>query len=225
MVIKAFRRKEPDFRYPAERVWAAACAAYRINGAYRKNPEIQDGRIVAQANRDLVRLYLRTDDSELITQADRAQAAVCLQTLRNSVTMQALKGELDEWNLLVARITALEEITTDYEISVITALPKNYYQVVDRENINSRLAHCDSTGLGRINEVVTLQGEIVRVSYSNRFNTYYTTVITEANQEVFFAYRERLATSKKIRFCGRVKRHAGSATQLSRVRLLEQEAV
>jgi hypothetical protein len=223
-VIKR-RRREADFCYPAEQVWAAACAAFRINGAYRKYPDIQDGKIVAPANRELVKLYLGIDNCEFVTEADRRQAAVCQQTLKNSVTMQALKGELDEWSLLIATMTALEEVTTDYEISVITALPKNYHQIVDRENINSRLAHCDATLLGRVNDIVTLEGEIVRVNYSNRFNTFYTTVITAANQEVFFAYRERLATTRRIRFCGRIKRHAGRATQLSRVRILEQEVV
>jgi hypothetical protein len=224
-MIKALRRKQPDFRYPAERVWAAACAAYRINGAYRKYPDIQDGKIVAPANRDLVKLYLGMDNCEFITDADRKQAALCQQTLKNSVTMQALRGELDEWSLLVARMTALETVETDYEVSVITALPKSYDQIVARENVNSRLAHCDDTFIGKVNELVTLEGEIVRVNYSNRFNTFYTTVITAANQEVFFAYRERLATTRRIRFCGRIKRHAGRATQLSRVKLIEQEAV
>jgi len=223
-VIKK-RRRESDFCYPAEQVWAAACAAFRINGAYRKYPDIQDGKIVAPANRELVKLYLGIDNCEFITEADRQQAAVCQQTLKNSVTMRALKGELDEWSLLIARMTALEDVTTDYEISVITALPKNYHQIVDRENINSRLAHCADTHVGRVNEVVTVEGEIVRVNYSNRFNTFYTTVITAANQEVFFAYRERLATARRIRICGRIKRHAGRATQLSRVKLVEQEVV
>jgi hypothetical protein len=224
-VIKALRRRQSDFEYPAEQVWAAACAAYRINGAYRKYPDIQDGKIVAPANRELVKLYLSIDDCEFVTDADRAQAAICQQTLKNSVTLRALKGELDEWSLLVAQMTALDVVETEYQVSVITALPKNYYQVIERENINSRLAHCDNTGVGQVNDVVTLAGEIVRVSYSNRFNTFYTTVITDDNQEVFFAYRERLATTRKICFCGRIKRHAGRATQLSRVKLVEQEAV
>ena len=224
-MIRAFKRKEPDFCHPAERVWAAACAAFRINGVYRKYPDIQEGKIVAPANRELVKLYLAMDNCEFVTDADREQGAVCQQTLKNSVTMQALRGELDEWSLLVARMTALEDVTTDYEISVITALPKNYYQIIERENINSRLAFCDQTFLGRINEVVSISGEIVRVSYSNRFNTFYTTVITDDNQEVFFAYRERLATARRILFCGRIKRHAGRATQLSRVKLVEQEVV
>ena len=219
------RRLKSEYQYPAERVWSAACAAYRINGAYRKYPDVQDGKIVSPANRDLVKLYLSTDNSEFVTDADRAQASVCQQTLKNSVTMAALKGELSEWSLLVAHMTALDVIETEYQVSVITALPKNYDQIVARENVDSRLAHCDNTPVGRVNERVTLEGEIVRVSYSNRFNTFYTTVITAANQEVFFAYRERLATARRIRFCGRIKRHAGRATQLSRVKLVEQEVV
>lgn len=219
------RRKQSEYQYPADLVWAAACTAYRINSGYLKYPEIVNGKIVRPTNRELVRLYLADESHQFVTAADRRQGALCQQTLKNSVTMAALKGELSEWNLLVARMTALDTVESDYELSVIAALPKNYDQVVAREELDNRLAHCDADLVGRVNDRVTLSGEIVRVSYSNRFNTYYTTVITDANQEVFFAYRERLATARRICFCGRVKRHAGRATQLSRVKLVEQEVV
>jgi hypothetical protein len=225
MVIRALRRKEPDFYYPAEAVWAAACAAYRINGGYFKYPDVQQGKIVKPTNRELVKLYVTDSSHQYITDADHRQGSLCRQTLKNSVTMTALKGELSEWNLLVARMTALDTVQSDYELSVITALPKSYDQTVARENLDNRLAHCDTGLIGRVNDRVTLSGEIVRVSYSNKFNTFYTTVITDANQEVFFAYRERLVTARRISFCGRVKRHAGRATQLSRVKLIEQEVV
>lgn len=224
-MIKAFRRKEPNFRYPAEEVWAAACAAYRINGGYFKYPEIVEGKIVKPTNRDLVKLYLGIDPSEFVTEADRRQGAVCQQTLKNAVTMAALKGEMSEWNLLVAQMTALDQIETEYELSVITALPKSYDQVIKRENLDSRLAHCDAGMIGRVNDRVTLSGEIVKCNYSARYNTFYITVITNTNQQVFFAYRERLETGRNIHFSGRVKRHAGPATQLSRVKLVEQEVV
>jgi len=51
------------------------------------------------------------------------------------------------------------------------------------------------------------------------------TVITDVNRQVFFAYRERLEPGANIRICGRVKRHADRATQLSRVKIHKQEAV
>jgi hypothetical protein len=222
MVIK--RRRQSDFDYPADQVWAAACAAYRINGGYQKVPEVT-ADVVRPSNRELVRLYLDHDTGQYVTDEDCRQGPLCRQTLKNSVTIQALKGELSEWNLLVARMTALDRVETEYELNVITAMIKSYHQTVTRENVDSRLAHCDDALVGRVNDCVTLQGEIAKCNYSVKFNTFYITVITAANQQVFFAYRERLDIERNIRFSGRVKRHADRATQLSRVKILEQEAV
>jgi hypothetical protein len=72
---------------------------------------------------------------------------------------------------------------------------------------------------------VELEGEVVRCNYSNQYTTHYVTVITKHNQQVFFAYRERLEPGCEITICGRVKRHADRATQLSRVKIKQQEAV
>lgn len=217
------RRKGPDFSYPADLVWSAACAAYRINGGYFKYAKVEDGQVTVPTNRELVRMMLETPGP--ITEQDLDQARRCRQTLRNSVTMAALKGQCSEWNLLTARMTALDQIETEYELSVITALPKSYDQVVARENTDSRLAHCDDIPVGTVNSVVTVSGEVVRCNYSAKWNTNYVTVITRDNQQVFFAYREPLQVGRRINLRGRVKRHADRATQLSRVKLLDEEAV
>ena len=60
---------------------------------------------------------------------------------------------------------------------------------------------------------------------SSQYNTHYVTVITQDNRQVFFAYRERIEPGANIRICGRVKRHADRATQLSRVKISQQEEV
>jgi hypothetical protein len=215
------KRQRPTLDYTAELVWAAACAAYRVNGGYRKYPEIVDGKIVTPANRELVRLYLADDSHQFITEADRRQGALCRQTLANQATMSALKGQLAEWGRLSHEMTELDTVETEYQLSVITAMPRSYDQVVARENLDNRLAHCDSAPVGKVNDRVTVFGEIVRCNYSAKFNTFYVTVITDANQEVFFAYRERLDIGQPIIFSGRVKRHADRATQLSRVKLVK----
>jgi hypothetical protein len=139
--------------------------------------------------------------------------------------MAALKNQATEWTLLTAEMAALDAITTDYEVSVITAMPKSHAQNLTRESVDSRLAYCDSDPVGRIDERVEITGEVVRSNYSNQYNTHYVTVITDANRQVFFAYRERIEPGANIRICGRVKRHADRATQLSRVKLEKQEAV
>jgi len=220
------KRQRPTFNYPADLVWAAASAAYRVNGGYFKQPEFTDqGQITRPANRDLVRLYCIDTGLEFITDQDRDQGRKCRQDLVNAATMSALKNQATEWTLLTAQMAALDVITTDYELSVITAMPKSHHQTLARESTDGRLAYCETDPVGRIDERVEVVGEVVSSNYSAKYNTFYVTVITDTNHQVFFAYRERIEPGANIRICGRVKRHADRATQLSRVKLLKQEAV
>ena len=212
--------------YPADLVWAAACAAYRINGGYFKQAEFTDqGQITRPANRDLVRLYCVDTGLEFITDQDRDQGRKCRQDLVNAATMSALKNQATEWTLLTAKMAALDVINTDYEISVITAMPKSHSQTLVRESTDGRLAYCEAEPVGTINQLVTVQGEVVRSNYSAKWNTFYVTMITDSNHQVFFAYRAGLEPGRLVKLRGRVKRHADRATQLSRVKLEKQEAV
>jgi hypothetical protein len=219
------RKQKSEFEYPAERVWTAAFAAYRINNGYLKNPEIVDGKIVKPTNRELVKLYLADNSDQFIISKDREQGIRGRQDLINSVTMAALKNRATEWNLLTAKMAGLDTVTTDYEVSVITAMPKSHAQNSLRENIDSRLAYCESNPIGQLNERVETVGEVVRCNYSANYHANYVTVITDSNHQVFFAYRESLAVNQKITIRGRVKRHADRATQLSRVKIIKQEVL
>ena len=212
--------------YTADQVWAAACAAYRVNGGYLKHPEVNDqGVITRHTNRDLVRRYLLDAGEHYVTAADRRQGTKCRLDLLKQATMSALRNRATEWDLLTAEMAGLEKITTDYEVSVITAMPKSHAQNLTRETVDGRLAYCDSTPVGPVNHRVDIRGEVVRSNYSSQYNTHYVTVITQDNRQVFFAYRERIEPGANIRICGRVKRHADRATQLSRVKISQQEEV
>jgi len=220
------KRQRPTLDLTADQVWAAACAAYRINGGYLKQAEVTaDGKIVRPTNRELVRLYLADDSGQFVTAADRKQGTKCRLDLLKQATMSALRNRATEWDLLTAEMASLGTITTDYEVSVITAMPKSHAQNLTRESVDTRLAYCDNTPVGRVDERVDIVGEVVRSNYSNQYNTHYVTVITDVNRQVFFAYRERIEPGANIRICGRVKRHADRATQLSRVKISKQEAV
>jgi len=215
-------KNKSTFSYPADLVWAVACAAYRVNSGYFKQPEVTaEGKTVRPANRELVRQYLAEPGS--VTADDVEQGRKCRQDLLNQSTMSALKNRATEWDLLTAKMAALDTITTDYEVSVVTAMPKSHAQNLARETVDGRLAYCDTTPVGRVNERVEIAGEVVRSNYSNQYNTHYVTVITDVNCQVFFAYRERLEPGAEIKICGRVKRHADRATQLSRVKIQKQE--
>jgi hypothetical protein len=220
------KRLRPEHQYPADRVWAAACAAYRINGGYFKHAQVTaEGKITQPTNRELVRLYLADACDHTVTQTDYEQGRKCRQDLLKQVTMSALKNRATEWDLLTAEMAALETITTDYEISVITAMPKSHSQNLTRETVDGRLAYCDTEPVGRVNERVEVTGEVVRSNYSTKYDTHYVTVITNDNRQAFFAYRERIEPGANVKICGRVKRHADRATQLSRVKIQMQEAV
>jgi hypothetical protein len=219
------RKQKSEFEYPAERVWTAAFAAYRVNGGYLKYPEIVDGKVIRPANRELVKLYLADNSDQFIISKDREQGIRGRQDLVNSATMAALKNRASEWNLLTAQMATVDTVTTDYEVSVITAMPKSHEQNSLRETIDSRLAYCETTPLAKVNDKIEIDAEVVRCNYSSNYHTYYATVITQTNHQVFFAYRESLTVGSRVKICGRVKRHADRATQLSRVKIKNQEVL
>ena len=220
------KRAKPTLDYTADQVWSAACAAYRVNGGYLKHPEVtEEGRILRPTNRELVRLYLTDESAQFVTVADQKQGTKCRSDLLKQATMSALRNRASEWDLLTAEMASLKTVTTDYELSVITAMPKSHAQNLTRETVDGRLAYCDSTPVGPVNHRVDIVGEVVRSNYSSQYNTHYVTVITQDNRQVFFAYRERIEPGANIRICGRVKRHADRATQLSRVKISQQEVV
>ena len=220
------KRQRPTLNYTADLVWAAACVAYRVNDGYLKAPEVDDqGVITRPTNRELVRRYLLDAGEHYVTPADIEQGRKCRQDLVNAATMSALRNRATEWTLLTAEMAALDVITTDYEVSVITAMPKSHVQNLARESADGRLAYCETEPVGTDNQMVTVQGEVVRSNYSAKWTTFYVTMITDTNHQVFFAYREGLEPGQLIKLRGRVKRHADRATQLSRVKLIKQEAV
>ena len=202
----------------ADLVWSAACAAYRINGGYLKEPEMIGDQVVRPTNRDLVRRAL--DQDSLITDADRELARNCRRHMATAVTLQALRSELGEWARITARVCGLDTITSTYDLSVITAMPHSYIKQLKKESVDARLARCETGAVGKINNKVELAVEIVRSNYSANFNTWFVSAITDDNFAVFFAYREEIKPNTHVTIRGTIKRHTDSATQLNRVKLV-----
>jgi hypothetical protein len=202
----------------ADLVWSTACTAYRINGGYFKEPEMIGDQVIRPTNRDLVRRAL--DNPELITDADRELAKECRRHMATAVTLQALRSELGEWARITARVCGLDIITSNYDLSVITAMPHSYIKQLKKESVDARLARCETGAVGKINNKVELAVEIVRSNYSANFNTWFVSAITDDNFAVFFAYREEIKPNTYVTIRGTIKRHTDSATQLNRVKLV-----
>ena len=202
----------------ADLVWSAACTAYRVNNGYLKQAEMIGDQVVRPTNREIVRRAL--DNPALITDADRELARDCRRHMATAVTMQALKTELGEWARITAKVCSLDTITSNYDLSVVTAMPQSYIKQLKKESVDARLARCETGALGKINDKITLTVEIVRNNYSAKFNTWFVSAITTDNRAVFFAYRENIQTETHVKIRGTIKRHTDCATQLNRVKLV-----
>ena len=202
----------------ADLMWAAACTAYRLNNGYYKQPELVGDQVVRPTNRDLVEQALA--NAVLITDADRAMGADCRRHLASSVTMQALRTELNEWAKVTSRVCSLDTITSRYDIAVITAMPHSYARQLRKESVDARLARCNEGAVGNIGAKIDLNIEVMRSNYSEKFNTWFVSAITDTNYSVYFSYRESIHTDTKLTIRGTVKRHNNRATQLNRVKVL-----
>ena len=201
----------------ADLVWSAACTAYRLNSGYLKEPETIGDQVIRPTNREIVRRALT--NPELVTDADRELARNCRRHMATSVTMQALKTELGEWAKITARVCDLDTVTSNYDLSVITAMPQSYIKQLKKESVDARLARCNVL-VGKLGDKVELAVEIVRNNYSAKFNTWFVSAITDDNRAVFFAYREEIRPESTLNIRGTIKRHTDSATQLNRVKIV-----
>ena len=207
----------------ADLVWSAACTAYRLNSGYLKEPEVIGDQVVRPTNRELVRRCL--ENLSLITDADRDMAKNCRRHMATSVTMQALRAELGEWAKITAKVCDLDTVTSNYDLSVITAMPQSYIKQLKKESVDARLARTQEGGLqAKVGDKIDLTVEIVRNNYSAKFNTWFVSAITTDNYAVYFAYREEIRPDSNLTIRGTVKRHNDRSTQLNRVKLV-QEAV
>ena len=201
-------------------IWSAACTAYRLNSGYLKQPETIGDQVVKPTNRDIVRQALA--NTAMITDADRELAQQCRRHMATSVTMQALRAELGEWARITARVCGLDTITSNYDLSVITAMPQSYVKQLKKETVDARLARCQGT-VGKLGDKVELIVEIVRNNYSAKFNTWFVSAITKDNYSVYFAYREEIKPETHATIRGTVKRHNDCSTQLNRVKIVGEK--
>jgi hypothetical protein len=201
----------------ADLVWSAACTAYRLNEGYLKEPEMIGDQVIRPTNREIVRQALANPN--LITDADRDMAQQCRRHMATSVTMQALKTELGEWSRITAKVCEQKIITSNYDFSVITAMPHSYVKQLKKESVDARLARCDGL-IGKLGDKVELAIEVVRNNYSAKFNTWFVSAVTDDNHAVFFAYRKEIPPASTLNIRGTVKRHVDRATQLNRVKIV-----
>jgi hypothetical protein len=208
--------------YNVSDVFAAACAAHRVNGGYFKydeNTYHDDGNVTVDktANKTLIRMFLNgTYD---ISDADREMGDKVRQYC-HGLSFKIITGKtLSDFEQAMLNIADKETTDSNYDIAVASSLPASYERSLVRNEQNVRLRETSGTLNNSVGSKVELDIEVVRCNYSNNWDTNFVTAITDG-AVVFFASRKSLDVGSKLRIKGKVKSHKEDRTQLSHVKVL-----
>ena len=222
------RAKPAGSKHSVDNVWGAAIAAQRINGSYvkettyildmDKNVSVVDKR----RNRDIMVDILA--NPAVLTVEDIAQGQECRKFMQNDITFRALKGKLTEFDSSTSKVIAVEEefdtVKHKLELAVVACLPQSHARSLERQATQERVRQTSGALIGTPGVKVQLAVEIVKSNYSQQWNTWYATAVTQDNSAVFFAYRQELARGATHTIVGTVKAHRDGSTQLNRVSII-----
>jgi hypothetical protein len=226
-MTRTAKTRTPGDLFPVATVWAAACAAQRINGRYIKQdefdyPEGGQAVLTATASRTIMKELLANPDR--LTAQDFEQGAECKTFLQNDITFRALKNKLTEFDSATSKVLAVEEnfdsAQHKYELAVIASLPASRTRALERQATDSRVRQATGAYVGAVGDKVALDVEVIKTNYSQQWNTWYATAITSDNRAVFFAFKEQLTIGNSILIKGTVKAHRSGTTQLNRVKIV-----
>ena len=209
-------------QFTAETVWACAAAAQRINDGYYKEDKWEvvndQARKVSDANKVMVKAWLRDQDFSQITAADTAEGIRARNHFK-SYTFLAIAGRLNEFQQTAMKLAAKEEFTGRdiYDFAVISCLPS----VAVRDVANSELKREIYTSeqlQGNIGD--TIVGDITVTN--SRFNSDYNRCkITARMGESFVDFWFGQELEGTIRVKGKIKTQRGDkTTQLNYVKIV-----
>ena len=222
------RAKPEGIKHSVDNVWGAAVAAQRMNGSYLKETTYildMDKSITVvdkRRNRDIMVDIL--ENPALLTVEDIAQGQECRKFLQNDITFRALKNKLTEFDSAVSKVLAVTEdfdtVTHKYELAVVACLPQSHTRSMTREANQARIQQTSGEYIGSVKDKVTLNVEVIRCVFSQNWNTWFATAVTQDNQAVFFSIRESYDAGTWLTIRGTVKAHKDGSTQLNRVSIL-----
>jgi len=211
--------------YSVADVFAAACAAQRINGEYLKSDDItyyDDGheythKVNRVANKTLVHQFLKGELG--MTLEDHEMGDKVMQYCRGLTFKLLTDKRLSDFEATMLAIVEKSTTDSNYDIAVVASLPASYERSLVRAEQNIRLREAAGCLEAPVGSKVEMDVEVVRCNYSNEWGVFYVTAIADAGV-VFFAQQRKIDVDSKIRIKGKVKRHKEDRTQLSHVKII-----
>ena len=200
------RTKKSIATYPVELMFAASAAADRINGGkYHKITIELDDKMVQVDNRTLIEQALLGDLE--ITDSDRAFGESMLLHFQGLLfKLLADEKRTSDFEKKVFGIVSGEQ-ATERDIAVVAALPTTYAIARARQQVNNRLADCQSAFIGKTGDRVTVDIEVVKSYYNNesQWGGYNITAITSENHRIGFMTDRQLKVGDRLTITARVK--------------------
>ena len=209
-------------------VWAAACAADRINGGYVKeyvyewNEVAQINKVAKDKNRNLMMHFLANPAQLLVEDVERGE--YCRKFLENDLTFRTLNGKTSEFDNAIRKVLVVKDHFDDhfhkYELAIVACLPQSVERSEIRQNSESRVQFATGGLVGKVGDKVEFNVEVLSANFSKQYNIYWIRAITETDQAVFFSNKESFDLGTHLSIKGTVKAHKDNLTQLNRVKVL-----
>lgn len=209
-----------------EDVWAAAAAAYRINGnRYLKQSYDPDTNDVVTANKLLVATAL-VNDPTMVTDEDRTLGVAARRAISRDITNKLLADTpLNEWERTISNCLNTESWTKPdrYRWAIIASQISAYFRLLDRREVIRTL---ENGFLADIGTKTSATCRVISANWSHSWCTWNILAQTTDNRLVSFNYREELGHDQEIVVTGKVKAHRhnnsyqSDVTQLTRVRVV-----
>lgn len=213
--------------YSVSDVWAAACAAQRINGGYYKEhvfsqDENYRPQIIKRKNRDIMMEFLENPHQLLVEDVEAGEQV--RDFLQKDLTFRAIKGKLTEFDSATSKCLAVQDrfytVSHRYELAVVAALPNSVRRQEQRQNADNRMQFAQGGFVGKPGDKITTNIEVVRAVYSQQYNIFWIRAITDQDQPVMFSNKEKFDVGANLTIQGKVKAHRDNLTQLNYVKVL-----
>lgn len=226
--FKTYAPRPATVSYTVSDVWAAACAAHRVNGGYFKeyvyewDESLKSNKIVMRKNRDVMMEFLANPDRLLVDDVERGEH--CRMFLDNDLTFRTLKGKISEFDTATRKVLAVKDrfdtYHHKYELAIVACLPQSVERTEMRQESETRVKFATGGLVGEVGDKVDLNVEVISANFSKQYNIYWIRAITEQDQPVFFSNKEKFDVGTHLSIKGTVKAHKDNLTQLNRVKVL-----
>jgi hypothetical protein len=218
----------PQVGHAVSDVWAAACAAQRINGGYVKeyvyewDEVAQTNKVAKDKNRNIMMHFMA--NPEQLTMDDVEAGDALRSWLQNDITFRALKSQLTDFDSAAQKCLAVADrfftVSHRYELAVIAALPNSHAKSTAREATQDRLRTTSGELIGTVGDKLQLNVEVIRTVFSKTWNVNFVTAVTSDNHAVFFSNKAEFKSGTQLSIRGTVKAHKDGQTQLNRVSVI-----